>query len=141
MKRAAAKQHDLVSPDDTEMIASAAASDVDTSGTRARTSSAKNSVLIKLGGKEYRLRSDADEAWLQQVAGCVDQAMKTIGKRTDTVDSTDVALLTALNLAREVLRLREEVATRREQALPGGSLQALIEQVEDELTSANADGA
>jgi len=71
-----------------------------------RSETPKCSVTIKLAGKEYRLRSDASEESLQRVAGYVDQSMQKIRKRTDTIDSLDTALLTALNLAREVLYLR-----------------------------------
>ena len=41
------------------------------------------------------------------MAACVDGAMEQVRERTKTVDTLDVALLTCLNLAREVLELRE----------------------------------
>ena len=40
-------------------------------------------VTIKLAGKEYRIRSDANEEWLQRVASYVDEAMQNIRERTD----------------------------------------------------------
>jgi cell division protein ZapA (FtsZ GTPase activity inhibitor) len=95
-----------------------------------------------LAGKEYRLRSDASEASLQQVASYVDRSMVKIRERTDTVDSLDIALLTALNLAREVLTLRgraDAESETRSSALDDvsdGQLRSLIEQVESELPSA-----
>ncbi len=128
MKRAAAKRERSASADaetskrGVEEITSA---DVDPP------TSDKRSVEIRLGGKDYRLRSDASEQSLQQVAGYVDQAMQKIRERTDTVDSLDIALLTALNLAREVLQLRDQG-----DATGGGSgvrLRELIEQIEAEL--------
>ena len=36
------------------------------------------SVGVRLQGREYQLRSDADPAWLQRVAGYVDAAMTRI---------------------------------------------------------------
>ncbi|MCP4036818.1 MAG: cell division protein ZapA [bacterium] len=92
-------------------------------------------MTIKLAGKEYRLRSSASEPWLQQVAGYVDQAMQQVKERTDTVDSLDIALLTALNLAREVLYLREQAEASAETAsdLSDVRLRSLIEQIESEL--------
>ena len=63
----------------------------------------KKSVAVRILGQEYRIRSDADEEWLQHVAACVDTAMDQVRERTKTVDTLDVALLTCLNLAREVL--------------------------------------
>ena len=68
----------------------------------------KKSVAVRILGQEYRIRSDADEEWLQHVAACVDAAMDQVRERTKTVDTLDVALLTCLNLAREVLELRED---------------------------------
>jgi len=70
----------------------------------------KRAVAVRISGQEYRIKSDADESSLQRVANCVDAAMDQIRSRTGTVDSLDVAVLTSLNLAREVLSLRERVA-------------------------------
>jgi len=94
-------------------------------------SSTKHSVQIQLGGKTYHLRSDATEEALQQVAGYVDLAMQRIRERTDTVDSVDIALLTALNLAREVLQLRDQVSGMG--GAPATRLRSLIEEIEAEL--------
>jgi cell division protein ZapA len=69
--------------------------------------SEKNSVSIRLRGQDFRLRTEDDEASLQRVASYVDETMSRIEQRTGTVDSLDVALLTALNLARELVQLRE----------------------------------
>jgi cell division protein ZapA len=98
--------------------------------------SSKRAVTVEIGGQEYRIRSGASEAWLRKVAACVDDAMSQIRERTDTVDSLDVALLTALNLARQVIQLRETqletadevVAADRE--ADSGRVHALIEQIE-----------
>jgi cell division protein ZapA len=68
---------------------------------------AKKVVAVQIGGRDYRLRSDADERWLQSVAEYVDESMGRIRSLTETVDSMDVAVLTALNLARELIELRE----------------------------------
>lgn len=68
---------------------------------------AKNVVEIRIGGRDYRLRSDANENWLQGVAEYVDESMGKIRSLTDSVDSLDVAVLTALNIARELIELRE----------------------------------
>ena len=115
----------------------------------------KRAVTIQLAGKEYRLRSDASEESLQRVAGYVDQSMQKIRNRTDTVDSLDTALLTALNLAREVLFLRgqggesgtgkAEAKSDRDEKPQGNSgkfsdtrLRGLIEQVESALPAADS---
>ena len=64
-------------------------------------------VDVKISGKEYAVRTDEDEAWLQQVAGLVDEKMAQIRDRTGMVDTFDVAMLTCLNLAKEVHEHRE----------------------------------
>ncbi len=67
----------------------------------------KGSVAVQIAGHEYRIRSDADAAWLQKVAGHVDETMQRVRERTGTIDTFDVAVLTALNLARELITLRQ----------------------------------
>jgi cell division protein ZapA len=98
----------------------------------------RRSVSIKLGGKQYRLRSDADEDWLQQVASYVDSSMEKVRARTDLVDSLDIALLAALNLAREVLQMRRAKADGPGDAIDPERLRDLIELVETELSETAA---
>ena len=103
--------------------------------------STRNSVTIKLAGKEYRLRSEVSEEELQRVAVYVDQAMQRIRERTDTVDSQDTALLTALNLAREVLHLREkgEVVQAFSEADADNRLRGIIEKIEAVLPKTDSE--
>ena len=68
---------------------------------------ARRSVSVRIRGHEFRVRSDDDEAALQRVAGYLDETMSKVEEKTGTVDSLSVAMLTALNLAREVVELRE----------------------------------
>ena len=95
----------------------------------------KTSVTVRLRGRELRIRGTEDEASLQRVASHLDETMTRLEQRTGKVDSLDVALLTALNLAREVIELREgrsasHVDTRR--------LRALIETAEASLAGPRA---
>ena len=95
---------------------------------------AANSVAVRIAGKEYRIRSDADGEWLQRVAQYVDQSLRQIRERTRTVDSLDVAVLAALNLAREVMELREGGASAPDEFRVGqDQLAELIDFVEAEL--------
>ncbi len=71
----------------------------------------RRAVTVRIAGKDYGILSDANEAWLQNVATRVDEAMTMVRDRTETVDSLDVAVLTALNLARELMLLREQTAS------------------------------
>jgi cell division protein ZapA (FtsZ GTPase activity inhibitor) len=78
-------------------------------------------VSVQMGGQEYRIRSDADPAWLQRVAAHVDESMARIRNRTDTVDSLAIATLAALNIARELLEQKEGLgATSPGETATGG---------------------
>jgi cell division protein ZapA len=93
----------------------------------------KSTVSVRIRGQEFRIRSDDDEKSLQRIAGYLDDTMKTVEKRTGTVDSLDVALLTALNLARELVRLREDRALV-DTAIPPDRLCSLTDRVEAALS-------
>jgi cell division protein ZapA len=93
----------------------------------------RDSVSVRIAGRDYKVRGDADEAWLQKVAGSVDDAMDRIRKRTGTVDSHDLAVLTALNLARELVGIRESI---RSAGIPGADperLRQLVDLAESSL--------
>ena len=89
---------------------------------------AKRSVAVHLSGREYRVKSEADESWLQAVAKLVDDTMEAVRARTGTVDSEEVALLAALNLARELTLLREKLDEAPQ--IDEATLRPLIELVE-----------
>jgi len=77
---------------------------------------------IKILGQEYRIRSDQDPSHLEMVAAYVNEILGEV--RQATPDTQDAAVLTALNLASELLRLREA------NVVPDGRIQALIELVD-----------
>ena len=105
----------------------------------------RRSVAVRIAGNEYKLRSDGDEEGLIRIAGYVDQAMSRVRDRTGTVDSLDVAVLTCLNLAREILALHGQ----RAGSAPDDRLRGLIERVESvigghrraETSAATAEGS
>lgn len=89
----------------------------------------KRSISVRILGHEYRIRSESDERSVQRVAAFVDETMAKIRERTQTVDSLDLAVLAALNLANDLLALRESRSAAGE-SLDGARLRALIERVE-----------
>jgi cell division protein ZapA (FtsZ GTPase activity inhibitor) len=89
----------------------------------------KNSVAVRIAGHEYRIKSDEDEAHLQEVARYVDDTIDRIRQRTGAVDSLEVALLATLNLARDLMEAREVGNA----APPPSELRGLIERVESAL--------
>jgi cell division protein ZapA (FtsZ GTPase activity inhibitor) len=87
-------------------------------------------VAVEIAGQHYRIRSDADESSLHSLAAYVDRAMGRVREGTGTADSLDVAVLTCLNLAREILSLRDQRAGAVHDQKHDQKLRALIERVE-----------
>ena len=65
--------------------------------------SEKRTVVVRIHGQDFRIRSDEPPDQLARIARRVDETMERIESKTGAVDSYDVAMLTALNLAREVV--------------------------------------
>ncbi len=86
----------------------------------------RKSIAVRIAGNDYKILSDGDEESLLQIARYVDRAMNDIRERTGTVDTLGVAVLTCLNLARELLAIRD----RQSAAVEDDRLRALIDRVE-----------
>ena len=71
-------------------------------------------VQITIRGRQYTVRSDEGDD-IQQVAAEVDARMSEVAGRTRAFDEYTVALLTALNLASELHRLRNQLAQRMDE--------------------------
>ncbi len=93
------------------------------------------SVSVWIRGHEFRILSDDDQESLQRVARYLDDTMGKVEERTGTVDSLDVALLTALNLARELVGIREGRLDAGTSRADPGRLRAIIELAESALTA------
>jgi cell division protein ZapA (FtsZ GTPase activity inhibitor) len=85
---------------------------------------------VRIRGREFRILTDGAEERLQRVAGLVDQTMERVERATGAVDTLDVALLAALNLARELLELRESGTPT---GMDADRLRSLVEQAESAL--------
>ena len=90
----------------------------------------RRSVSVRIRGREFRVVTDGDAEALERVAALVDRTMLRVERHAGTVDSYDAAVLAALNLARELLELREKSAPARVDA---DRLRALVEQAESAL--------
>jgi cell division protein ZapA (FtsZ GTPase activity inhibitor) len=89
----------------------------------------KSTVSVRIRGQEFRLLSGDDAESLQRVASYLDETMQTVEEKTGTIDSRDLALLTGLNLARELVQIREGGGA----PMSSGRLTALTDLVEAEL--------
>ena len=95
----------------------------------------KQSVTVTIRGREFRVRTADDAESLQRVASYLDDTMGKVEQRTGTVDSLDVALLTALNLARELVGIREGRLDAGTSGMDPGRLRSLIDLAESALTA------
>ena len=65
------------------------------------------SVKIKFLGREYNIRSDKDEAYIQKLHKYIEEKAQEAMRATSTVSSMDVVFLTLLNVADDYLTLRD----------------------------------
>ena len=64
-------------------------------------------VEIKVFGQTFSVKTDAEEAHIQAVAQYVNEKMEEVLKKTRSVSTLNVAILTALNIADDLLKERE----------------------------------
>ncbi|MDW7739921.1 MAG: cell division protein ZapA [Bacillota bacterium] len=68
----------------------------------------KNRVTVSIMGEEFILRSTSSIEEIQRVSSYVDRLMRSIAEKNMQMNRHKVAILAALNLADELLRLKEE---------------------------------
>ena len=72
-------------------------------------------VSVEIMGQNLVVASDADADWVRAVARAVDERGRTIRARARAIKAVDQAILTALNFADELERLRIEYRELLEQ--------------------------
>ncbi len=65
-------------------------------------------VEIKVFGHVYTVKTDTDEDHIQKVAQYVNEKMDEVIKNTKSVSSLNVAILTALNIADDLIKEKSE---------------------------------
>ncbi len=65
-------------------------------------------VEIRVFGQTYTVKTDAEEDYIQEVAKYVNEKMEEVLKKTKSVSTLNVAILTALNIADDLLREKEK---------------------------------
>ena len=73
---------------------------------------ATTSVSVDIYDQTYHLRA-SDTDYIQKLAAMVDGKMRAVSANGNTVDSLRVAVLAALNIADELLRLQEQTRDLR----------------------------
>jgi cell division protein ZapA len=65
-------------------------------------------VQVEIFGQTYSVRAGGDPAQLQEIASYVDAEMREVSKAAGAVDTVRIAVLAALNIAADALRMRAE---------------------------------
>ena len=73
---------------------------------------ARSKVRIEICGRSYTVGSEEGEEHIVRLADYVDRKMREISELTSTISSLDIAVLTALNIADEMFKLREQAQVR-----------------------------
>ncbi|WP_461205566.1 cell division protein ZapA [Clostridium sp. DL1XJH146] len=66
-----------------------------------------NVVTVKINGIEYNLKGEENEAYLHSVASHIDKKFKNILQYNSKLSTSDVAILTACNIADECFKLED----------------------------------
>lgn len=93
---------------------------------------AKGTVEVKIQGREYRIRSEGSADAVRRAALLLDETMERVKLRAGTVDSVDVAVLAALNIANSLVAERDSSSAP---ALPDGRVARLVERIEAALSN------
>jgi cell division protein ZapA len=70
-------------------------------------------VHVEIFGQTYAVKAGPDPGYVERLAAFVDEQMKDVSRASGAVDSLRVAVLAALNISDECLRLRREVEEAR----------------------------
>ena len=71
----------------------------------------KRSVTVSVANQRFQLKTDAKTAYVKQLASFVDDKIAEAKRSGKTVTTQSLALLAAMNIADELLQLRESHAT------------------------------
>lgn len=65
-------------------------------------------VQVEIFGQTYKVKAGAEPGYVEELAARVDAEMREVSRQAGAVDSVRVAVLAALNIADECLRLRAQ---------------------------------
>ncbi len=67
-----------------------------------------SSKRVEIMGREYTVRSDEGEEWIQKIAEYVNAKIKEVSENTKTISTLNIAILAALNIANDYFKLTED---------------------------------
>ena len=83
---------------------------------------------IQIYGKTYSLKSSSDQVSTEEVAAYVDSKMRELAEMSSKTPTLDLAVLTALNIAQELIELQKQTdANNREREDKIGRLLLALE--------------
>lgn len=65
-------------------------------------------ISVQIFGHDYKIRGDADEKYIQEMAAYVDEKMKELAANSSLPSSDRLAVLVALNIADELFQERSK---------------------------------
>ncbi len=68
----------------------------------------KNKVTVEIYGESYAVKGDAEIEQIERVAALIDERMRRTARSNPRLSTTKIAVLTALNIADEFLRLEQD---------------------------------
>jgi len=69
----------------------------------------KTRIAVEIYGETYKMVGTETSSHMREVAAIVDEKMREISSRNPTLDSTKIAVLTAVNSVHDYLKEKEQV--------------------------------
>ena len=88
---------------------------------------------IQIFGKTYNLKSSSDKGETEEVAVYVDSKMRELAEMSSKTPTLDLAVLTALNIAQELIELQKQTDTKNQET--EDKIGRLVAALENELQS------
>jgi cell division protein ZapA len=86
-------------------------------------------IAVQIAGQSYALKSDADEAYVQFLAGFVDGKIQSVQGASRQAGSQQVAVLAALQIADDLFRERKKRSELR------GRVRAQVRRILDQMAA------
>ncbi|WP_163539729.1 cell division protein ZapA [Gracilibacillus sp. YIM 98692] len=68
----------------------------------------KSRITVRIYGRSYNIIGNEKEEQVENVASLVDQKMREIHKHNKALDTTNLAVLTAVNTMNDYIKLKED---------------------------------
>ncbi len=84
----------------------------------------RNKVTVEIMGQQYTMLGQESEEYIRSIALYVEKKMKELSKKSNIMNNTMLAVLTALNITDELFDLKRELEiAHKEAAKPGKELE------------------